>query len=80
MMFANAKNIQANLFGVFNPIDQVPQSIRSITREAGRIICECRGETLNADLHLLIVCHFNKIPRQQFKNQTGGGFRSAKPR
>jgi hypothetical protein len=53
MMFADAENVQTNLFGVFNPVNQMAQCIRSVTREVSRNIRECSCEAVNANLHLL---------------------------
>jgi hypothetical protein len=50
VVFADSKDVQANLIGMFDLLDQVAQTIRRVDGKAGVVVCRC--EAIDANLHL----------------------------
>jgi hypothetical protein len=49
MVFADAEGVQPDLVGVFDLLNQLPQTLRRIHSTA--VLVECGGETVDPDLH-----------------------------
>ena len=55
MMFPHSKHVQTDLIGEFDPLNQLADTLRRTGVNALALVSELRGETVNADLHLLFL-------------------------
>ena len=55
MMLPHSKHVQTDLIGEFDPLNQLADTLRRTGVNALALVSELRGETVNADLHLLVL-------------------------